>query len=661
MKMQGKMGSTCFFSRPASTLGSFNLSSFLFGFAACVIALVWSFTGNVAAESWNLPVQDSDVRLHGSFTVSAQEERSKKYHWLFREKPTEQQPREAENTPILEKLDREIKGARKLYLSGDTDNGILKYRSAIDQFEALVEDTPPGHVLLNEIEQRFHVFDELATKILGPLHMDAQENLAPEIFHLLEKRRICRRNLTLKKAGPIRYFDVPEALLQEEIDILGKLFELQEDVPSAENRQAETALKSTLANVRASLVKSSARYAMFRKGAPAPLSDIRKNVLGSNEIVLDFNLFQDRMVIGVISTERAIYHQVAANRGEIDKSVFLLQEKLKEFTMGGKASFMGHAWKEPCRRIYRSLLGKLPALPVDKTTVFIIPDRSLWYLPASAMLDAEDRPFGQDRVVSVIPSADMLRFVRSSGQKKAKSGPTGNLILFESIPWIPEDAFGEKPTDSSAKKTAQKVTEEEKIERLILANPVYPKPTDIVVSAQKIFKKSDVWIGPAAIADHLTEYADRHDDAAILAVPLAMTDAVSPDRQPTFFFAPNKSKLRKFDAARFFSIPFATGFTVLPISWLNVEDKDAPLGEGPLLFSAALFYAGTRLTLINYSDPNWGGEEPFLFSLLKKTSEKQSPGQALGGYARELPSGLDPAFSGKPPSWTGWIFMGDPR
>ena len=37
--------------------------------------------------------------------------------------------------------------------------------------------------------------------------------------------------------------------------------------------------------------------------------------------------------------------------------------------------------------------------------------------------------------------------------------------------------------------------EEEKIEHLILTNPVYPKPSDIVISIQKMFKKFDVWVG----------------------------------------------------------------------------------------------------------------------------------------------------------------------
>jgi len=234
------------------------------------------------------------------------EDRAKKYHWLFRERTPEEPAREVESATLLEKLDREIKLARKLYLSGETDNGILKYRSVVDQFESIVDDIPPGHPLLNEMEQRFSIFDELATKILGPVDLDPREDLAGQVFHLMEKRRICRRNLTLKKAGVLAFFDVPSSLLREESEILKKLLEIKEEAPTAETRQTEAALKSKLTDVRKSLQRSSPRYELLRRGTPPQLADVRRDLLGKDEIILDFNLLSDRMVVGVITTEKGI-------------------------------------------------------------------------------------------------------------------------------------------------------------------------------------------------------------------------------------------------------------------------------------------------------------------------------------------------------------------
>ena len=593
-------------------------------------------------------------------STQSQQRPEKRYRWLFKERKEAEAVSDAESTTLLQKLDRDIKDARRLYLAGQTENSILKYRSVLDNLEAILEDIPPDHALLKQVEDRFQVFDELATKILGPIQGEPQEDLSGQIFHVMEKRRICRRDLTLKKAGLLKFFDVSSTLLAEEAETLRKILHVKADMPSAASREATQKLAARLAGVRKALKKDSPRYALLRKGQAITLAEAQRDVIGKDELILDFNLIADRLVVGVITADRAVYHQVPSNRAEVDRGVFHLQEKLREFTITGRASFMGHAWKEPARRIYRSLMGRLPPLPEDKHKIIVIPDKSLWYLPFSVMLDAEDRPFGRGRVVSLISSVDMLRFVRSAPH--VSSGEKGDLLLFEAIPWIPEDQARQlSAPEPSRKKGGKRISEEERIERLILGNPVYPKPSEIVISLQKFFKKFDVWVGPTATMDKLIEYKGRQEDVTVLAVPLAMTDMVTSDRKPTFFFAPGAAGNRRLDCGKLFETPLEARVAVLPISWLDIPNSDAPTAEGPLLLNIAMCYAGIRLCLINYSDPNWGADGPFLLTVIKGVAGKVSPSEAISTYPCAMPSGLDASFSGKPPSWTGWIMMGDPN
>jgi len=626
-------------------------------------AAFWSYAYVVLAQTNEGELLNVSGATAHRLLAAGEGDKAKKYQWLFRREPAAEKPaQEVESASSLQKLDREIKEARRLYLAGETENSIIKYRSAMDYLESLVDDAPPGHAMLKELEQRLSLYDELATKILGPLHLEPTEDQAARIFHLMEKRRICRRNLTLKKAVVLNFFDVPGSLLKEEAALLKKLSELRAGGLGPVDQQSEGALKAKLDEVRKSLQKSSPRYALFRKGAPMLLADLRRDMMGKDEMILDFNLFSDRTVVGVITKEKAIYYQVPANRADIDKTVFLLQDKLREFTSGGGSTFMGHAWKEPCRRIYRALLGKLPPLPTDKTTAFVIPDRAIWYLPLSAMLDTEDRPFGRDKLVSIIPSADMLQFARSSKAAKGKTSAAPTLVVFESIPWIPEEEMREAASAGSPqKKGAEKLSESERIERLILTNPVYPKPSEIVVRLQKMYAKFDVRAAQAATAERLMEYKDGGENVALLAVPLAVTDTVEADHQPSFFFSPDKQGRRNFYAKALFSTPIGSQLLVMPVSWFDVQDKETPTGEGPLLLNTAMLYAGVRAGMVNYSDPNWGSEEPFLLAVLKKLAEQTPVAQALREYAKEMPSGLDSSFSGRPPAWAGWILMGDPR
>jgi len=343
----------------------------------------------------------------------------------------------------------------------------------------------------------------------------------------------------------------------------------------------------------------------------------------------------------------------------VDRSVLQLQDKLKEGALEGDSSFMGHAWKEPSRRMYRSLFSKFPPLPTDKTTIFIIPDRSLWYLPASMLLDPEDRPFGREKTVSFIPSADMLKTSRELNHSSAGSG--SNLLLFESLPWIHAEDLKDGEEDEPSTKNARSSSEDRKIEDLIVANPVYPKPSEIVVAIQKFFKKFDVWVGPTATVDRLMEYNDKAAQTAILGIPLSMTDTVAADRQPEFFFSPGKKGSRRFPAAKLLGVQLQTGLTILPASWFDIEDEESVVGDGPLLLSVASLYSGQKSTLVNYSDPTWGKDNPFLISILKKLAEGATPAHAVLSYPKELPAELDPSLSGNPPAWAGWILMGDPN
>lgn len=593
--------------------------------------------------------------------AKAPAEPAQKYHWLFKDSPGKETGPDADRTSAFEGLDREIKEARRLYLAGETENAVLKYRSAIDHLEALLDDIPAGHGMLKEGEQRLSLYDELATKILGPVSQEPKEEQAGIIFHLMEKRRICKRNLVLRKAGEIAFFDVPWSSVQEESSLLQKLMQLGEE-PDSRSKKEREELKAKLAEVRKSLQKSSQRYARLRRGIPVSLAEVRRDLLHPDEVILDFNIFSDRMLVGIITTDKATYHQVPINRADIDKGVFQLQERLREFATGERATFMGHAWKEQCRRTFRTLFGQLPPLPDDKRTVFVIPDRSLWYLPVSALLDPEDRPIGGTRLVSLIPSADMLSFVRSLPADARAGASARGLLLFESIPWIPEEELKTEDGPARAKKqAAEKLTEEERIERLILTNPVYPKPSDIALQLQKIFKKASIWTAQAATIDRFAEQVGSKGEVGVWAVPLAMTDAISADRQPTLFFSPDKQGQRSLPVGSLFSTPLASRMLILPVSWVDVQDKEGSAGEGPLLLATAILYAGVKTGMISYSDPNWGAEAPFLESVLKMVAQGSTPGKALAEYTRELPSALDTSFTGKPPAWASWIIMGDPR
>jgi hypothetical protein len=586
-------------------------------------------------------------------------DRTNRYQWLFKERPNKNQQREIDTT-IFTEFDREVKKARKLYLSGKSEQAVAGYRKAIDYFEAILRDIPPRNPVIAEMDRRISVFEELASKI--PVQTDTKQDLAAQIFHLMEERRVCELTLVMKKAGPIVFFDIPEKLVNAEAHLSAQLLKMSGRLSDASLQKEKQSIKERLERVRASLRNSSPRFAFLNRGIPPRLGDVQRHLLGKHEVILDFNLFRDRLVTGVITREKAVYYQFPSNMSQIQTEVFLFQDKLREFTTGERSTFMGHAWKETSRRLWRSLLGRLPPLPEGKKTVFIIPDKALWYLPFSTLLDPEDHPLGLDRLVSIIPSVDLLAFGRTPIQGETRSNSSKDFLIFECLPWISErDIRKMAERDSRGKGTNRRSPRSEKIESLILSSPVYPKRSKIVAAMLDTYRKTLAWTGPRATVSRWLESKEGGRAVTLLAVPLAITDLLRNSRLPSFFFSPDDHHgERRYQVHRLFSRRLGSDLLVMPTAWYDVSAGETPRGEGPLLLSTAIIYSGVRMALINYSSPNWGANAPLLMKVMDDMAKGYSPGKAVAQYPRDLPGGLDSSFSGRPPEWAGWILMGDP-
>ena len=208
----------------------------------------------------------------------------------------------------LKALDREINRAQGVYLrrDGRSAQGV---RNAIESLEALLDETPPGDPLLSEINRRFPVFDEAAAKILGPVKHDPDPAAASAVFEILERRRAFRLRTVLKQCGPLHFYDQPAAILDEETKLLEQLTKQEEASASRTPTAQESRMRTRLAEVKKALHKSSARSPLLRGGNGLTLDAFRSEGPSKDEVVVDFNLFPDRMVVGVISKEDARYLQ----------------------------------------------------------------------------------------------------------------------------------------------------------------------------------------------------------------------------------------------------------------------------------------------------------------------------------------------------------------
>jgi hypothetical protein len=261
----------------------------------------------------------------------------------------------------------------------------------------------------------------------------------------------------------------------------------------------------------------------------------------------------------------------------------------------------------------------------------------------------------------MIPSAEALAGLRTRPRAPA-AAENPKLIVYESLPWASEEQINHTAKEPKASKKGgrDRLSESERIERLILNSEVYPKPTEIVSKMQRLFKKPEIRSGSGAVMEKFTEKGGLSAEVLLVALPLAMTDTLTETRRPTLFFSPDGQGKRRFDLASLYRMSLDVSMAAFPTAWPDVTDKTTVSGQGPLLMMTALFHAGTPFGMINYAKPDWGEDDSCLLGVLERIAKGEKPGEAWVALPRTLPANVDSAFVGSPPSWAGWILFGDP-
>ncbi len=604
---------------------------------------------------------DSCVQItafsHGQTIKVAQNKPNTRFKWLFDEKPTSPAKTNQTQNEIFTNFDSILKGAREQYLSNKTRKAGEQYRKAIKELFRIINILPSGHPGLNGALERTQVFEESAMKILGPADYDISPEISKEMFHLMEEKRTARRLITLKMADIKSVFDVPSDLMELENKLLQTLLNYVND----DKNKDISHIKNKLKYVRSRIAAHSQEWApFFLSSTISGLLTVQTQVLRDNELILDINLLPDRALMGYISRSKCSYFQFRIDPENLSDAILDLQNKVKGYTKGDESSFMGHAWKEASRRVYRELFSITPELESKWTNVYVLPDKSIWYLPFSILLDPSDQPLGYGRTISMLPSARMLVFHRSLRRQEPRRERGARILGFESTPWIPQDQLMKNSPKKRPPKHAH-VKGMSHISQLILSNRSYPKPSKFMLEVDKIAPKSALWVGPAATLDNWLKQKRDGRLFTLLAVPAPTPDKVSHHRQPTFIFSFDKKKKRRLMARDLFAKRHLTMMLAIPNAWVEMEDeRSAPLGQGPLLMSLGAAYSGAESYMINYSNPEWGEDEPYLMELIEKIASGNDPWSAIKGIKLKLAGDGAYSFTGRPPAWAGWIIVGCP-
>ncbi|HEV2855887.1 MAG TPA: CHAT domain-containing protein [Thermoanaerobaculia bacterium] len=159
------------------------------------------------------------------------------------------------------------------------------------------------------------------------------------------------------------------------------------------------------------------KYAEVRYPSPLKLDEIQRRVLDDKTALIEYVLGQERSVLFVITRQEISTFELPAS-GTIADRVRRLRNALERQSLLTRQAYLDLAFQ-----LYRDLLEPASQALVGKSSLLIVPDGALYYIPFEALLteggDRPDRelPYLLRRYsIAYIPSASVLAGLREPRQ-----------------------------------------------------------------------------------------------------------------------------------------------------------------------------------------------------------------------------------------------------
>ena len=239
---------------------------------------------------------------------------------------------------------------------------------------------------------------------LSEAHADIRQGVDPA---LLERERTLEVQLNAKEMARIQM-----------------LASGGSDAQVAAVSKAVTVLTSQYEDVRTEIRIRSPHYAALNFPQPLNLSEIQKQVLDPDTLLLEYALGDQRGFLWAVSSD-GIVSVMLPKRSEVEEAARRFRDAL--------ANSAGNATLDAGQALSRMLLGEVAASLGDKR-LLVVADGALQYLPFAALPDpnAWDQPLIVKHEVVSIPSASTLAVLRKENANR-KPAPKMLAILADPV------------------------------------------------------------------------------------------------------------------------------------------------------------------------------------------------------------------------------------
>lgn len=503
---------------------------------------------------------------------------------------------------------------RILLEQGKREESLVYFIQAIDILEGLREKLTSAEMKRGFFENKLLAYD-LTIEVLWDL------GRFEEAFNYTERAR-ARSFLDILGGTILKVKDEDKEMVNRLQDLETRIVSLQEKERQERAKPVEEQNTAYLEELQKILEKLQQSYLQVKEDLnyyspevaslvtinPLTLDKV-KTVLGEEIIFLDYYITGDRILVWVVEQEGIKTKEISIKDINLNKKV---EEARKAFT-DAKGEY---DYQKICEELYRILFTPVKTLIGNKTTIGIIPHRSLFYLPFQA-LKGEDGFLVDQYNLFYVPSASVYSYClgKNRGNQESYLGFGNPSFEGKDLPSLPLSA------------------------------------EEVKIAAQN-FPYNDVFIDKEATETKFKEICSNFD------VIHLSTHGLADDQRPLYSMIclakdeKNNGEVRAYEV---FSLDLKANLVALGACETGLGKLSE--AEGLIGLVRSFLYAGTPTVIASlwsvYDRPTM---ELFInfFKYWKK--EGMSKVEALGRAQRELAKEY-----GLPVAWAGFIMIGDYR
>ena len=372
---------------------------------------------------------------------------------------------------------------------GNNDQALEHYRNAISGIELLRSvalNTEEGRA--GVVERSRATYSETADLLIG-LH---RQNEALEVAERGRARAFLDM-LAMSRSG-VPDERTPEQRKQEDSK-LARITAVQKqlwkpDLLPAEEKKIKAELTSAeddLERFHVEVRRSNPRYAGIHYPEPVSVSLIQKNLLDNRTVLAEFLLGEKRSLLWVVSKQKLIVG-VLPPRKEVEDEVTAYRKALMEKTSALTLQASLSEIQRRGRHLYGSLFQSVANAIPPGSTLLIVPDGNLGYLPFESLIIGNHRAssgevqpvYMLDRfAITYGPSASALAAVRENNKNQERP----KILLAFGDPVVqPETVFAKSTPANAATRSADTASDANPDRTTALATP--PAASSDAVSQQ---------------------------------------------------------------------------------------------------------------------------------------------------------------------------------